>query len=183
MKKILYTLLLSLSHFLLKSQILSVQLSKTDETCTKGSANIAISGGQQPYSITWSNGVNNVTSIGDLNEGIYQVRIEDANQNDTIIDFNIQKEICKVYISNHFTPNGDNYNDTWQIAQTQYYPRMKLYVYNKWGQQVHAQSGSYIPWEGTHAGLPVADGTYYYIFYYDSNDQGNYIKGDVTILR
>jgi gliding motility-associated-like protein len=183
LKQVLYSFLFIFSSSLLNAQSLSVHLNKTHEQCIKGSAGIQILSGAAPVGWTWSTGAVNVSSISDLDAGDYYVHIRDASQKDTTIYFKIEKFECQVFIKNHFTPNGDNYNDTWQIYQTEYHPRMKLYVYNKWGQQVHTQSGIYKPWDGRQGGVEVPDGTYYYVFYYESNDETNYIKGDVTILR
>jgi gliding motility-associated-like protein len=183
LKQALYSFFLILSFFHVKAQSLSVQLSKTHYQCVKGSAGIQILNGSAPFNWTWSTGASNASSISDLDAGNYFVQIRDATQKDTTIYFDIQKFDCPVFIQNHFTPNGDNYNDTWQIYLTEYSPRMKLHVYNKWGQQVHTQSGIYKPWDGKQGGVDVPDGTYYYIFYYEGNDESNYVKGDVTILR
>lgn len=162
---------------------MSVQLSQTHYQCVKGTAGIQIAGGSAPVGWTWSTGASNVSSISDLDVGDYYVHVRDASQKDTTIYFKIEKFDCPVVIENHFTPNGDNYNDTWTILLTEYQPRMKLYVYNKWGQQVHMQSGTYVPWDGKQGGVAVPDGTYYYIFYFEGNDESHYLKGDVTILR
>lgn len=181
MKRFFYTLFFLTSLLISSSQTatLSVQLSKIDRSCEKGSAGIQILSGKQPITIQWSTGVNNNSSINDLVEGDYSVTVKDSALKDTVVSFKIEKLECKVIIANHFTPNDDNYNDTWQIAQTSYYPDFELYVFNKWGQQVHSQKGNYIPWNG---GL-VADGTYYYVFYFKGSDKNKFLKGDVTILR
>jgi gliding motility-associated-like protein len=183
LKQALYTFLFIFSFSFTKSQGLSFQLSRTPYECHKGSAGIQVFAGRAPITWTWSTGASNVYSISDLEVGNYYITIRDSVSKDSTIYFTIDKTECKVTPQNHFTPNGDNYNDTWQIYQIASHPRMKLYVFNKWGQQVHMQSGTYKPWDGKQGGVDVPDGTYYYIFYYEGNDDSNYIKGDVTILR
>lgn len=162
---------------------LSVNLTSVNEICLKGSAEIQISGGKQPYTINWSTGAGNVNSIKDLDAGDYSVNVKDSTNKDTTVTFTIAKEECPVVVSNHFTPNDDNYNDKWQIGNTYHYPEFELYVYNKWGQQVHHQKDHYIPWDGRWNGLDAPDGTYYYVFYYKKSDKNKFLKGDVTILR
>ncbi len=183
MKRLLYIFSLLLTVSLFHSQTLSVQLSKFDQECEKGAAGVQILSGKQPITIQWSTGANNVSSIQDLVEGDYSVTVKDSALKDTVITFKIGKQECKVFASNHFTPNGDNYNDTWGIGNTNYYPEFELYVFNKWGQQVHSQKGTYIPWNGEWLGITVADGTYYYVFYYKGSDKSRFKKGDVTVLR
>jgi gliding motility-associated-like protein len=159
---------------------------RKNEDCTKGRAGIKIEGlkpVEDTLTLTWSTGETNVFSIKDLIAGEYAVRIQINQKVDSTLVIIVEKEECKVVISNHFTPNGDNYNDRWQIRMTEYYPRFEIYVFNKWGQQVHSQKGDYTPWDGTWNGIMVADGTYYYIFYYDRSKDERLEKGDVSILR
>ncbi|MEI8137390.1 MAG: gliding motility-associated C-terminal domain-containing protein, partial [Bacteroidota bacterium] len=162
-----------------------ITISKANEICSKGAAGIKIEG-QTIYdtvSTYWSNNQYNVSSIKDLNAGSYFVHIIIKHSVDTTLNFKIEKEVCKVLIANHFTPNGDNYNDYLQISNIQNYPKFELFIYNKWGQQVHCQKETYTPWNGTWNGINVLDETYYYIFYYDSGDKHNILKGDITIIR
>ncbi len=159
-------------------------ISKTNVYCSKGAAGIQIDSlkTNDTLTITWSNGQTGVTSIGNLNEGDYNVHVVIKNKKDTTLNFKIDKEECPVVISNHFTPNADNYNDTWQISNTPSYPNLEIVVFNKWGQQIHIQKGTYTPWDGTWNGLKVPDGTYYYVFYFEQG-KNKTLKGDVTILR
>jgi len=161
-----------------------------NEDCTKGSAGIEVLGLQlnDVLSVAWSHGPTG-SIVNDLNAGDYSAHIiiktngDTINKVDTTIVFAITKEKCKVGVANHFTPNGDNYNDVWQITNWQFYPNFELYVFNKWGQEVHSQKGNYTHWDGKWNGINVPDGTYYYVFYYDGGNKNDLIKGDVTILR
>lgn len=165
------------------SHALSVSI--INEECLKGAAGIQIEGLtlNDTVSTYWSTDVYNVSSINNLNAGNYFVHVIIKNGVDTTINFKIEKEECKVYVSNHFTPNGDNYNDNLQIYNIINYPKFEFYIFNKWGQQVHSQKETYIPWDGTWNGINVLDETYYYIFYYDSGDKKKVLKGDITVLR
>lgn len=175
----------SLSALFMSGQNYTLTSSQTNEKCAKGTAGIIISGVQtnDTLSIAWSNGQTDVTSISGLSAGNYSVHVVIKNKLDTTIHYTIAKEKCDVGIPNHFTPNGDNYNDTWSLTRTENYPNFELYVFNKWGQQVHSQKGSYSPWDGKWNGINVLDATYYYVFYYDGGNKNDLIKGDVTILR
>jgi gliding motility-associated-like protein len=159
------------------------------EACEKGAAGLKLEGYGTSDSVfvEWSNGQKNVFVITDLNAGHYNVHIRIKNNVDTVmldttIFMEVEKEQCSVAMANHFTPNGDDYNDTWKSVNTEYYPDFELYVYNKWGQQVHSQKHTYTPWDGKWNGINVPDGTYYYVFYYDGSRR-RHVKGDLTILR
>lgn len=169
---------------LLVSQNYNFTLSKVNENCEKGTAYIQVDTLKTTDTlvINWSTGQTGLNSINNLVEGDYFVTVSIKHKKDTTLFFKIEKEVCKVIINNHFTPNGDNYNDTWQVSNTENYPKFELFVFNKWGQQVHSQKGTYSPWDGKLNGLKVVDGTYYYVFYYEAG-KNDILKGDVTILR
>lgn len=185
MKRLRYILLLSVFYSFVRSQTDTVKITVTtiSDKCEKGAATIQVSGGKLPYTINWSSGQVDVLTVDKLAAGDYYVTVKDSTKKETRLDFTIEKEKCPIIVENHFTPNGDNYNDDWNIYNTQYYPEFELFVFNKWGQQVHHQKHNFIPWDGDWGGTKAADGTYYYVFYYKSSDRNSFLKGDVTILR
>ena len=83
---------------------------------------------------------------------------------------------------NTFTPNGDNYNDTWVIRNIELYPNATVKVFNKWGNEVYDTQIPYEPWDGTYRGKPLPAGVYYYIIVLD-NEQNNEYTGTITIIR
>lgn len=160
---------------------LTVSVSTTKYSCTGGTATISIEGGTAPFYYNWNNGYQGASQTN-LSPGNYNVSIVDGKGKDTLISFTIEEEKCKVSISNSFSPNGDDINDTWGISKWQNYPDFKLFVYNRWGQLVHSQKGEYIPWDGKQLGVDLPVATYYYVFYY-SSDKEDIEKGSVTIMR
>lgn len=162
--------------------IWQISLNTANEQCTKGAAVIQVANATPSTTIIWSNGAVNTNVWNDLSAGNYSVKVKEGNQ-DTTLYFSIAKEECPVSIANHFTPNDDGYNDTWQISNTNSYPNMEVIVFNKWGQQVHQQKNTYTPWDGTSLGINVPDGAYYYVFYYDKSKQSKYLKGSISIIR
>jgi gliding motility-associated-like protein len=181
LKKTIFIFIFSLSKIFSQNPLL-VTLQKVDVTCFKGYASITITNGVSPYTILWSTG-STTLSANNLVVGSYSVNVKDASLKDTIIFFDISDDGCKVEISNHFTPNGDGFNDFWSISNISFYPDFELIIFNRWGQVLFQQTQEYIPWNGTYLGLPLPDGTYYYVFYFDKNNKHKFLKGDVSILR
>lgn len=64
------------------------------------------------------------------------------------------------YIPNTFTPDGNQYNQTWQPIFTSGFDPMNfnLVVYNRWGQIVWESYNPAADWDGTYNGFPVQDG-------------------------
>ena len=49
------------------------------------------------------------------------------------------------------TPNGDGINDRWIIQNSAAYPNAKIWVFNRWGEEVFYSAGNYQNnWNGTH---------------------------------
>ena len=182
MKYINTCFLLVIYYSSIYSQSLSVTFSKSETICGLGHAKVSIISGAQPITILWSTGAT-TNSIDQLNPGDYSVKVKDNLMNDSIIYFTIDDLVCEPSAENHFTPNSDNYNDTWSITRLENFPEFDLSVYNRWGQLVHHQYHEYIPWDGRSLNIPLPDATYYYILFFSKSKRDKYIKGDVTIIR
>ncbi len=86
---------------------------------------------------------------------------------------------------NAFTPNGDGYNDVWEINRIELFPNVIVEVYNRWGQRVFSSVGYTSPWNGTNDGNYLPEGTYYWVI--QLNDLGveneQPLTGFVAIIR
>lgn len=91
------------------------------------------------------------------------------------------KVLLKPVIPNTFTPNGDGYNDFWDIKSLDTYPGCIVEVYNTAGSLVYRSVGYNKPWDGTWNGKPLAAGTYYYVI--DPKNERGKIAGYVTIFK
>jgi len=83
--------------------------------------------------------------------------------------------------TNSFTPNGDGVNDRWELDELVNYPNFKLWVFDRNGGEVFFSENQYQPWDGTHDGEQLPQGTYYYVLDYGIDNRTT--KGIITILR
>lgn len=173
---------LLISFISIQAQNLSVSFLKNEQACILGEASINIISGTQPFQILWSTRSTSNT-IEQLNEGNYSVTITDGLNQDTTINFVISTMTCEPVVETHFTPNGDEFNDTWNISRIEYFPNFELFVYNRWGQLVHSQVSEFMPWDGRSLTIPTPDATYYYILFLDRSNKKEFMKGDVSIVR
>ena len=89
---------------------------------------------------------------------------------------------CDLFVPNILTTNTADKNSVWQLEGVENYPKMTIEIFNRWGAQVHTQSGKYDkPWDGTTSGQPLPTATYYYVI--DKNDGTAKITGSVTVAR
>jgi gliding motility-associated-like protein len=91
------------------------------------------------------------------------------------------KVLFKPAIPNTFTPNGDGYNDRWEILNLGAYPDPIVEIYNDRGLLLMRSTGTYRPWDGTYKGMPLPAGTYYYVIHPRSGRDR--VAGYITILR
>ena len=79
------------------------------------------------------------------------------------------------------SPNGDGKNDTWYIANIEFFEQAEVSVYSKDGHLVFKQSHYDNSWDGTKQGKELNEGVYYYII--DFKDGTKALTGHITLFR
>ena len=86
-------------------------------------------------------------------------------------------QALEIRIPNVFTPNGDGFNDFFEIEGIEGLDRVDLIVINRWGNEVYKNSNYKNNWDGR----GLNDGTYYYVIQAVSKGQSTTYKGWVLI--
>ena len=138
-------------------------------------------GGTGNYYYEWSTGSEN-SMIENLATETYYLNITDilGCSLDTVVFVPKTTEDC-VFPVNAFSPNDDNYNDTWFIENMELYDS-HMQIFNKWGNLVYETKGIYEPWDGKIKGAAAPSETYYYILLLNNGDADK-LSGSVTIIR
>jgi gliding motility-associated-like protein len=91
------------------------------------------------------------------------------------------------YIPNTFTPDGNQYNQTWRpVFSSGFDPaEFRLVVYNRWGQIVWESYNPAGYWDGTYDSRYVPDGVYTYrVWFGDKETDARYeLTGHLTLIR
>lgn len=89
----------------------------------------------------------------------------------------------KIWIPDVFTPNGDGFNDTWELTNITAYPNAEVRVFNRWGEIAYYSYGVYAGFDGTYNGrvLPMGSYTYHIIPFPDHPELE--LKGTLAIFR
>ncbi|WP_347160198.1 gliding motility-associated C-terminal domain-containing protein [Pontibacter chitinilyticus] len=87
----------------------------------------------------------------------------------------------KLQPANVLTPNGDGFNDVFQIKHIEAYEDCSVQIFSRWGELVFESRGYTTPWDGTKKGQPLPVGAYYYIIHLTPNETP--ISGSVTLLK
>ncbi len=97
------------------------------------------------------------------------------------------KDVIIFYVPNTFTPDGDEYNQTFQpIFTSGYDPQdFQLLIFNRWGEVIFESRDASIGWNGTYGGKYVKDGTYIWTIEFQEtmSDKRHYHQGHVNMLR
>ncbi|MBP6696716.1 MAG: gliding motility-associated C-terminal domain-containing protein [Flavobacteriales bacterium] len=91
--------------------------------------------------------------------------------------------VPEIVIPSGFTPNGDGWNDTWQLDQIDQFPEAEVEVYSRWGELLFQSVGYKTPWDGTYNGGLVPVGTYYYAIRLNHPDFPDPYTGPLTVIR
>jgi gliding motility-associated-like protein len=123
----------------------------------------------------------------------YVITLIASNNNglcvDTAIATLIVNDILIYYVPNVFTPDNDEYNQTWKpIFTSGYNPyEYHLLIFNRWGEIIFESYNSDYGWDGTYPkdGQLCEDGVYVWkIDFKDSKtDKRYHINGHVTLLK
>lgn len=130
-------------------------------------------------SILWSTGqYGNFIVI--KQSGVYEVTVYSQGcSNSQIIPVTV-KELPGSGVMNVITPNGDGFNDRWQIFLLEKVGPCSATVFNRWGMEVYTSTSYDNKWEGTINGEPLQEGTYYYVV---KCTNGKVYKGPINIIR
>jgi gliding motility-associated-like protein len=84
-----------------------------------------------------------------------------------------------------FTPNGDGYNDFWNIDVLSGQPTSKIYIFDYFGKLIKQISPSGVGWDGTYNGQLMPSSDYWFLLQYNDfiNGVPRELKGHFTLKR
>jgi gliding motility-associated-like protein len=165
---------------------LSISSTSVSASCpgvTDGSISLTITGGTQPYSVIWSDGILTQDRLN-IADGTYSVVVTDKNGCAASLDIVVSvtgSDQC-IEIPTIITPNNDGFNDTWQIKNIDLFPNAEVFVFTRWGKLVfHSKNLSANQWDGTFNGTQLPTDSYHYILHL--NDGYKPRSGVISIIR
>jgi gliding motility-associated-like protein len=164
---------------------ISITSSTRDASCPDtpdGTITLTISGGIQPYSVYWLDGVITQDRT-EMPNGTYRVIVTDLNSCTSSLDVVINvigSEAC-LEIPTIITPNNDGYNDTWKIKNIDLFPDAEVFVFTRWGKLVfNSKNLSANEWDGTYKGKLLPMDSYHYVLHL--NDGSKPKSGVISII-
>ncbi len=106
---------------------------------------------------------------------------------DSVVREIFYKEDVIFYVPNAFTPDGDEFNQTFQPVFTSGFDPydFDLYIYNRWGELIFESHDPQQGWDGTFNGKLVQTGMYAWKIEFKTiyTDERVLVKGHVNILK
>ena len=106
---------------------------------------------------------------------------------DSVTIFMNVKGIILFYIPNTFTPDGDQFNETFQpVFESGFDPfDFHLMIFNRWGDLLFESYDASRDWDGTYGGVVVQDGVYIWQIDFKERytDKRHTHKGHVTVVK
>lgn len=134
--------------------------------------------GNYVYSIVDSNGPYQDSNLFEnIAPGFHTVYIKDLNECGIT-----EKTIAILGAPKFFTPNGDGYNDIWNVegVSTDFYSKSIIYIFDRFGKLIKQISPSGLGWDGTFLGVPLPADDYWYTAKFED---GREAKGHFSLKR
>jgi gliding motility-associated-like protein len=138
-------------------------------------------GGNGGYQYTFdgiSNGTDNTYIIN--YSGNHEVTVTDAKG--CTAKAEIKMDFIDIEIPNNFTPDGNEFNDTWAPLNTANYPNLTVAIFDRYGRKV-ATLGVNQSWDGTYNGEPLPTGDYWYVIKLGAANDDREFVGNFTLYR
>lgn len=107
--------------------------------------------------------------------GQYTVYVKDLNECGIIKD-----DFALLNYPNFFTPNGDGYNDTWNVKFASFEPKMRINIFDRYGKFIIQLHGDGPGWDGTYNGQPLPSTDYWFVV---TREDGTVFKGHFAMKR
>jgi gliding motility-associated-like protein len=81
------------------------------------------------------------------------------------------KDTEPIYVLDYprfFTPNGDGFNDLWQIKNLEFVSKAQMRIFDRMGKLLQEQTEASTGWDGTFLGNPLPADDYWFSIQFDT---------------
>ncbi|NQY06551.1 MAG: T9SS type B sorting domain-containing protein, partial [Flavobacteriaceae bacterium] len=110
--------------------------------------------------------------------GLHTVTVRDKNGCGEISD-----TVAVIGYKKFFTPNGDGYNETWQIVGAEGLPDSEIYIFDRYGKLLKQLNPTSIGWDGTYNGSAMPSTDYWFKILYSQNGQSKEFGAHFSLKR
>jgi gliding motility-associated-like protein len=95
----------------------------------------------------------------------------------------VSTQIIVVDYPKFFTPNGDGYNDTWNIGGTKALNSIQVQIFDRYGKFIKEITSSHNGWDGFLNGKALPSDDYWFKLIYEKNNVKKEFKSHFTLKR
>jgi len=82
----------------------------------------------------------------------------------------VTKDILHFVIPRFFTPNGDNYNDTFNLKGIELFSTSEVFIFDRFGKLLKSSKNTSFAWDGTFNNSPLPTSNYWYVVKIDDTE-------------
>ncbi|RTY80795.1 T9SS type B sorting domain-containing protein [Flavobacterium sp. LS1P28] len=114
-----------------------------------------------------------------VSSGIHEITVSDANCG----TFTIPVTVKLINSPKFFTPNGDGFNDTWNITGIPNQENLKLYIFDRYGKLLKELLPNGSGWDGTFNGYALPADDYWFSISYTEDSVLKEYKSHFSLKR
>lgn len=120
------------------------------------------------------------TVFENVASGIHAITVKDINGCSELTNTNV----LIIGYPKYFTPNGDSYNDTWNInGLSDLSPNSRIYIFDRYGKLLKDISPNSSGWDGTFTGRPMPADDYWFTVEYVEQNSVKKFKSHFSLKR
>ncbi|WP_108424104.1 T9SS type B sorting domain-containing protein [Flagellimonas amoyensis] len=139
-----------------------------------------VTGGSGPYTYYFDNQNGTSSNTYTINRnGTFMVTVVDDNGCE--VTASISMNFVDISIPDFFTPNNDGKNDFWGPKNTEAFPNIQTFIFDRYGRKIQIL-GQFDVWKGYYDSKPLPSGDYWYIVKLN-DESGREFVGHFTLFR
>jgi len=111
--------------------------------------------------------------------GLHSITVNDVNGCSQLTDNNV----LVIGYPKYFTPNGDTYNDNWNISGLSAQLNCRIYIFDRYGKLLKDISPKELGWDGTYIGHPMPSDDYWFTVEYSEQNTIKKFKSHFSLKR
>jgi gliding motility-associated-like protein len=133
--------------------------------------------GNYVYSLDYENAFQSSNTFNNVSAGFHTVFVKDLNGCPTASEI-----VAVLGIPPYFTPNGDGYNDTWNVkgVNSRFNPNTEIRIFDRYGKLIKQIGAAGTGWNGTYNGNPMPSDDYWFVVTFEN---GETYKGHFALKR
>jgi gliding motility-associated-like protein len=120
------------------------------------------------------------TSFENVASGLHSITVKEPNGCSAPI---IENNILVINYPKYFTPNGDSFNDRWNIFDLRDQLNSRIYIFDRFGKLLKDISPLESGWDGTYIGQPLPADDYWFTVEYVEQSVIKIFKGHFALKR